>query len=73
VRIALNAPGEREGRSIQPDPPSCSGTGLVLLPTLTSKPDTGDEASFISEDGTIVAGQNTDRHGVIRAVEWRCH
>ncbi|HKE66885.1 MAG TPA: hypothetical protein VKB59_19850 [Micromonosporaceae bacterium] len=50
-----------------------SGTGLVLLPTLTSKPDTGDQASFISEDGTIVAGQNTDRHGVIRAVEWRCH
>jgi hypothetical protein len=49
------------------------GTGLVELPTLAKKTDLGDEAAYISDDGKVIAGQNIDKNGVIRAVEWRCH
>jgi len=48
-------------------------TGLVKLPNLTGKPDVGDDAVYVSEDGTVIAGDNTDKHGVSRAVVWRCH
>jgi hypothetical protein len=48
------------------------GTGIVKLPTLAKKTDIGDEAAYISDDGSIIAGQNIDKNGVIRAVEWHC-
>jgi len=48
-------------------------TGIVKLPTLAKKTDIGDEAAYISDDGSVIAGQNIDKNGVIRAVEWRCH
>jgi hypothetical protein len=48
------------------------GTGIVKLPTLTKKADM-DAPAFISDSGDLLAGQDTDKHGVIRAVEWRCH
>jgi uncharacterized membrane protein len=49
------------------------GTGIVKLRTLAKKTDLGDEAAYISDDGKVIAGQNIDKSGVIRAVEWRCH
>ncbi len=48
-------------------------TGIVKLPTLATKTGMGDEAAYISDDGKAIAGQNIDKNGVIRAVEWRCH
>jgi hypothetical protein len=48
-------------------------TGIVKLPTLAKKTGIGDEAAYISDDGKVIAGQNTDKNGVIRAVVWRCH
>jgi uncharacterized membrane protein len=49
------------------------GTGVIQLPTLSAKDEMGDGPKYVSDDGAILAGQNTDKHGVIRAVVWHCH
>jgi hypothetical protein len=50
------------------------GTGIIRLPALTAKGgDIGNQPAFVSDDGGVLAGQDTDKHGVIRAVVWHCH
>jgi len=64
----------RSGKVMSPSPSLWTpGTGLLRLPTLSAKTDIGDQASYISDDGAVIAGQNIDKHGVIRAVVWHCH
>jgi hypothetical protein len=49
------------------------GTGLIRLPTLAATSEMTDQAIFVSDDGRVIAGSNTDKHRVERAVMWRCH
>jgi hypothetical protein len=52
-------------------------TGNVPLPTLvqhgTSTPPAGIDAQTISDNGSIIGGQDLDAKNVIHAVSWACH
>ncbi|GAA5200915.1 hypothetical protein GCM10023322_79840 [Rugosimonospora acidiphila] len=52
-------------------------TGIVSLPTLvpqsTSSPTLAAIPNTISDDGSIIGGQDVDAKGVIHAVRWTCH